>query len=301
MRRRILTEASGSLVSGYLINAIKDAGHIAVASDIEEQCVGRYLADDFVRMPSKHDTDLWPKVSTILAEHRIDVVIPSLDETLLGWANNKHRFADRGVEVIVSDPPVIETFVDKWLAYLFFVDNGIPTPATSLGQDYPLVKPRHGRGGQGVRVVQERVDMTGMLSQALLEGEEYTVDVLCDKASRPLYIVPRRRIGVKDGKSTQGVVVRHEKIIEVVGALCEAAQFIGPINVQCFCCLDGTVKVIEVNPRIAGGMALGFAATENWISVLCDALTDDWVFQPKPIKYGLRMMRYYAEVFVSDH
>ena len=300
MRRKILTEASGSLVSGYLINAIKDAGHIAIASDIDDQCVGRYLADDFVQMPSKHDPDLWPKVAAILTEHGIDVVIPSLDETLLGWAKNKPQFAERGVEVIISDPPVIETFVDKWLAYRFFVDNGIPTPATSLSQDYPLVKPRNGRGGQGVGVVHERIDMAGMLSQALLEGEEYTVDVLCDKASRPLYIVPRRRIGVKDGKSTQGVVVRHEKIIEVVGALCKAAQFIGPINVQCFCCNDGTVKVVEVNPRIAGGMALGFAATENWISVLCDKLTDGQVYQTKPIKYGLRMMRYYAEVFVSD-
>ncbi|TPQ25235.1 carbamoylphosphate synthase large subunit [Methylomonas koyamae] len=301
MRKKVLTEASGSLVSGYLLKAIKDAGHIAVASDIDEQCVGRYLADEFVKMPSKHAPDLWVIVSAILAENRIDVVIPSLDETLLGWAENKHRFAAQGVEVIISDPSVIETFVDKWLAYRFFVENGIPTPDSSLNQDYPLVKPRNGRGGQGVCVTSEPVDMNGMLSQELLEGEEYTVDVLCDKASRPLYIVPRRRIGVKDGKSTQGIVVNHAEIVKVVNALCQATQFVGPINVQCFCCNDGTVKVVEVNPRIAGGMALGFAATENWVAVLCNKLTGETLYRAKPINYGLRMLRYYAEVFVSEH
>ena len=59
MPLRILTEASGSLTAGYLINSIKESGYLAVASDIEETSVGKYLADDFILMPSADDLQLW--------------------------------------------------------------------------------------------------------------------------------------------------------------------------------------------------------------------------------------------------
>jgi len=121
--------------------------------------------------------------------------------------------------------------------------------------------------------------------------------VLCDNSSRPLYIVPRKRLGVRDGKSTQGVVVKHPGIERVVKDLCAAARFCGPINVQCFCDAEGGITVIEVNPRIAGGMALGFAATENWVPLMVAMISGQEHFEPLPVRYGLRMMRYYAEVF----
>ncbi|MFA7239049.1 MAG: ATP-grasp domain-containing protein [Sulfuricellaceae bacterium] len=301
MTLRILTEASGSLVIGYLIKAIQEAGHISVASDIDSHCVGRYLADDFVLMPSKNDPHLWQKISQILVESKVDFVIPSFDETLLGWAERKHHFSKLGITVAISEPDVIKTFVDKWLTFQFLIENSIPTPRTSLVQDFPLVKPRYGHGGQGVYIPGKPIAMDGLLSQEIAEGEEYTVDVFCDGKSNPLYIVPRKRISVRDGKSTQGVVVYHKEIIEMVTRLCKAAGFIGPINVQCFSSGANEVSVIEVNPRIAGGMALGFAATENWISLLCDCLLSDKIVQPKPVKYGLQMMRYYAELFVPTN
>lgn len=298
---RILTEASGSLVSAYLIKAIQVAGHKAIASDIEPTCAGRYLADGFVQMPKSSDPALWDKVGSLLADAGIDLVIPSFDETLLGWAQGLYtKTAGSTTQVLVSPPDVIDIFVDKWKAFEFFLTYGIPTPLTSLKQEFPLVKPRWGRGGKGVHVASESVDMSGCISQELAVGEEYTVDVLCDNNSHPLYIVPRKRLCVRDGKSTQGLVVEHPGIARVVRALCAATRFRGPINVQCFCDKEGGIKVIEVNPRIAGGMALGFAATENWVPLMVAMISGQEQFEPFPVRYGLTMMRYYAEVFASD-
>ena len=295
---RILTEASGSLVSAYLIKAIQDAGHEAVASDVSPEVAGRYLADDFIRMPDAADPDLWPQTGRLLDEHRIDLVIPSFDGTLLGWA--QRRFDPAGehpTRVMVSDPRVVETFTDKWLAARFFAAHDIPTPRTSLSQEHALVKPRLGRGGKGILITDERVDMAGMISQEVASGDEYTVDVLCDLAGEPLYVVPRTRGLVRDGKSTQGVVVDHPEVDAVVRRLCEAARFRGPVNVQVFA--DGDdVTVIEVNPRVAGGMALGFAATENWIPLICRMLEERPVAANAPVAWGMQMMRFYAEVFV---
>ena len=295
---RILTEASGSLVSGYLIRAIQEAGHDAVASDVSPDVVGRYLAEDFIRMPSAQDPELWPKTGRLLAEHGIDLVIPSFDDTILGWSQ---RLFDPGgtlaTRVVISDAEVIATFTDKWLAAEFFVANGIPTPRTSLTQDHPLVKPRLGRGGSGVAITDQPVDMIGMISQELAAGVEYTVDVLCDLDGDPIYVVPRQRGAVRDGKSTQGTVVQNPQVEAVVRRLCASTRFRGPVNVQVFA--DGAdVTVIEVNPRIAGGMALGFAATENWIPLICRMLDGEAVAATAPVRWGMQMMRFYAEVFV---
>lgn len=295
---RFLTEASGSLTSGYLIKSIQQAGHLCVASDIDAHCFGRALADDFVLMPRANAPDLWDFIEHALLEKGVNVVIPSLDETLPGWSERKQHFGDLGVTIVLSDPGSIAVCRDKWRTYEFFRANGIPTAATSLQQEYELVKPRCGRGGSGVKVTRERVDMTGMISQELLTGVEYTIDVFCARNSQPVYVVPRRRANVKDGKSTGGVVEASDQITHWVNQICARLPFVGPINLQCFLLPDGTVRFTEINPRIAGGMALGFAATENWISLIVSNLIEGAPIVAKPVRFGLEMRRYYAEVFV---
>lgn len=296
---RILTEASGSLTAGYLIKGIREAGHVCVASDIDPRCFGGALADEFVLMPRTDEPGLWDCIAGRLREARIDVVIPSLDETLLGWAERRASLRQRlGVHVVVSEPATVAICQDKWKTYEFFVSHEIPTPASSLHQDHPLVKPRFGRGATGVRVAEGPVDMTAMIAQELLTGTEYTVDVFCDRDSRPVYIVPRRRMNVRDGKSTNGIVEHSEPITAGVREICHRLPFVGPVNIQCFVLPDGSVRFVEINPRIAGGMALGFAATENWIGLVVRNILDGETIVPVPIRYGLEMRRYYAEVFI---
>lgn len=294
----ILLEASGSLTAAYLIKAVQDAGCIALASDISDECYARGLTSYFTLMPKAKDKNLWEKIEEILDSYKVQIVIPSLDETLLEWAKRKKYFEKKNISIIISDENVIETFQDKWLTYLFFKENNIPTPETSLEQKYSLIKPRFGRGSNGIFIAKENVNMEGNISQELIHGTEYTIDVFCDNQHRPIYIVPRKRINVKEGKSTAGIVVKHKKIENYVRKICKATKFIGPINMQCFELENGEIKFIEINPRIAGGMALGFAATENWIPLIISNLINKKEIHPVEVKYGLKMMRYYSEVFM---
>jgi carbamoyl-phosphate synthase large subunit len=48
-------------------------------------------------------------------------------------------------------------------------------------------------------------------------------------------------------------------------------------------------------------MALGFAATENWIDLIVRNLIHRELLTPRPVRVGLEMRRYYAEVFVQRH
>lgn len=296
---RILTEASGSLISAYIIKAIQEAGHTALASDVDGEIAGRFLADEFIQMPRHDDPRLWEKTIALLAANKVDVVLPSFDETLSGWAERKEQLLKQhGVHVILSSPETVRIFGDKWLTYKFFRNCQVPTPATSLKQVYPLVKPRRGRGSQGVAVPNGSVPMKGMLSQELLKGQEFTVDAFCDSRSTPVYIVPRKRLTVTAGKSLAGVVVDQPEVAKWVRVICRNATFRGPINLQCFVSPSGQPSFTEVNPRLGGGMALSFAATENWIRLAVNHFVQGKRISPKPIAYGLRMFRYYAEVFV---
>jgi carbamoyl-phosphate synthase large subunit len=75
---KILIEAVGCLTSGYLIKAIKDAGHHCVASDIHGNSAGALFADSFIDFPKIHEPTLWQIIERKLVENNIDVVIPPL-------------------------------------------------------------------------------------------------------------------------------------------------------------------------------------------------------------------------------
>ena len=296
--KKIFIEASGSMVSGYLIKAIKESGNICVASDIDDFNHSKCLADEFVLMPKSSEPNLWDKIEKILLKNKIDIVIPSFDETLLGWAEKKEYFLKKGVHIIISDINTIKIFTDKYEAFLFCKSIGILTPNTSLSQDYLLVKPRSGRGGKGIYIGTESINMQNMISQEFIKGKEFTVDCFFDRSGKPIYIIPRLRINVKDGKSTKGIVVKHKKIEMYIKKISENARFYGPVNFQFIEDKNKQVFFIECNPRIAGGMALGFAASENWINLIIKNFINKEKIIAKNIKYGLKMVRYYNECFI---
>lgn len=300
MKYKVLLEASGSLASAYMIKAVKDADGLVVGSDVIE-CAAKYMADDFILFPLSSHPELWKIMEAEILKRKINVVIPSFDETLLGWAERKERFFEKGISIIVSNKDSIAICQDKWKTYQFFKQIGIPTPETSIESKYTLIKPRLGRGGKGVVITptDKNISMEGMISQEYISGQEYTIDIFCDINNKPIYIIPRKRLQVKDGKSINGITVMHPRIIELVKKICEVLPFIGPVNMQCFETKSGDILFIEINPRIAGGMALGFAASENWVSLIFKNLIEKKLMQPQTIKYGLKMYRYYDELFVS--
>ncbi len=298
MKKRILTEASGSLVSAYLIKAIKDSGNVSIASDINKNNHGFCLADDFIEMPSCDDPKLWSKIEKKLIESEVDMVIPSFDETLMGWSERKEYFYKKGINILISHTDSLEIYLDKYEAYKFCNLHEIPTPKTSISQKYKIVKPRFGRGGSDIYIGNEKQDMNNMISQEYIKGIEYTVDCLFNKNGEPIYIIPRQRIDVKDGKSTKGIVKRHNKIEKLIKKMSKEATLVGPINFQFIETDDDLLYFLEVNPRIAGGMALGIAASENWINPIIDNFINNIPIIPKPIRYNLKMYRYYAESYI---
>lgn len=295
-----LIEASGSLTSGYIIKAIKDSGNRVIGSDIYDFNHAKVMCDDFILMPKYNDKNLWKKTSKLLDEYNIDIVLPSFDETLLGWSERVDFFKTKDIRVIISSVETIKTFQDKWIAFEFFKNLGILTPDTSLKSEFEIIKPRVGRGGSGIFLndFKSEIDMKNMISQEKITGQEYTVDCFFDVNGVPIYIIPRKRLNVIDGKSSKGIVVKNSKIENIIKKISSTIGFKGPINFQFFVTEKNEVYILEINTRIAGGMALGFAASENWIELIIQNFINQKKIDPKKIKYGLKMSRYYDEIFI---
>ena len=177
---------------------------------------------------------------------------------------------------------------------MFFKEAGIPTPESSLEPQYSLTKPRNGRGSVGIAINNPPSDMDGFISQERIEGIEYTVDILCAEQGTPEIIVPRIRSSVVNGKSVTSRIDLNKSIIDTAKLLTNAVKFSGPINAQMFLTETGDVKMIEVNPRIASGMALSFFATGNWIAKLTNQNLQRSLSEPKQ---GLTMHRFYSETY----
>ncbi|HVN88003.1 MAG TPA: ATP-grasp domain-containing protein [Candidatus Binatia bacterium] len=295
----VLVEAVGSPAWATLVPYLRAVATRIVALDVDRLAAGLYLADHGYIVPRYSEPGCMDVLVDICRRERIDWVLPTIHEGLGKWAARREALAAEGIRLVISPPETIAFCEDKWETYRFFTAHGIPTARTSLEHEYELIKPRVGRGGAGHRRVPpgEWVDMTDCIAQEVLEGREFSVDALCDLEGTPLYIVPRERLAVESGLSVRGRVACDEEIEAHVRRILSAARFIGPVDVQCFRTVAG-LRFTEINPRLAGGVSLAMAATENWFVVLEKLFRGETV-QPRSVRNGLLMLRHYTDCIVE--
>lgn len=300
---KVLVEGIGSMVFGSQLNYYRKLNWELVGIDITSQSAGLYQVDKAFIVPKYSESECWFKIEKILKEENIDLVMPSVNEGLLNWSMNKKTFKEKyNTDIMISDEKVIDICIDKWKTYEFFNEIGIPTPETSLDMKYEFLKPRIGRGSTGIFLKSQidslQFNMEGYISQQCIQGDEYTIDVLCDLDSNPIYIIPRKRLETESGVSVKGITVFNEEIINYAKIIIEALKPIGIINIQCFKNEKG-IKFIEINPRLAGGSSLSFASSDNWFKAI-ECFNNNNVYEKKEIIYSNYMFRYFNDLIINE-
>ncbi|MBA5851069.1 ATP-grasp domain-containing protein [Clostridium sp. cel8] len=298
----VLVEGIGSMVFNTQLKYYNQMNWNLVGIDITNKSFGLYKNLKPYIVPKYSDQKCFNVIENIIKNEKINLVFPTINEGLLGWSKRKKYFKNKyNADIIISDEEVIDICTDKWKTYNFFIDNNFPTPKTSLNLVYELIKPRIGRGSQGICLkneVNSNFNMEGYISQDIVSGEEYTVDILCDFKSNPVYIIPRKRIDVESGVSVKGVTVYDEKIIDYCKKIVAKLKPVGIINIQCMK-KDKDIYFIEINPRIAGGSSLSFASSDNWFCAI-NCFLNNKEYNTKSIKYNQYMFRYYEDLIIND-
>jgi carbamoyl-phosphate synthase large subunit len=311
----VLRTAAGSSNTITQYRAFQRLGCRIVAADCEPGSVGFHFADAFQVVPRVADPGYLEAMVELCAREQVDLFLPALDEELELLARNRARFTAVGTNLLLSEPGALATCLDKYLTYVFFREEGIPTPRTLTAgtffedsfEHYPVVvKPRAGRGSAGVHLARnprEAAFFCGYLGDAVvqecLQGMEYTIDVLAGLDSELLMVSSRQRLATESGISSRGQTFWQGRFLPPLRAMVRALGLIGPLNVQCFVAASGEVRFTEINARLAGtailSQAAGVPLFEGILALTRGERPSPWLRACEP----LQMFRYWEELFLK--
>jgi len=138
----------------------------------------------------------------------------------------------------------------------------------------------------------------GLIAQTRLTGREFTADALVGRDGELRVVVPRWREETKAGISVKGRTFSSADVTDVVARALAAVGLTGPANVQGFVADDGSVTVVEINPRFSGGLPLTLAAGADVVSTYLTGIREPGAQLPQLyFTPGVRMSRYFAETY----
>lgn len=287
-------------------------------ADINWLAPAMYVVDKPHIVPRIRTRRHIPALLKLARDEKIDTIIPLIDSDLLALAQAAGRFEAVGARVLISPEPLIRTCQDKVLTYRALKRAHIDTPATwtwtqalrKKRHRFPyFMKPREGSAGLGNYRIDTPEELTTIghrvpdpIVQEFVKGTEHTLDIYTGLDGRPTCVVPRRRIEVRTGEVSKGVVVKDPAIIEAGRRVALASgQFRGVITVQCIVTPARAVRFIEINPRFGGGVPLAIHAGADFPKwLMAELLGRKLRYNPMGYRDGVTMLRYDQSVFVPD-
>jgi carbamoyl-phosphate synthase large subunit len=123
-----------------------------------------------------------------------------------------------------------------------------------------MVKPRRGSGARSIHAAANRAQMEffvdyvdePVMVQRLMDGPEFSIDILCDTEGRCLNAIPRTMIESRGGESIKGTVIDDPELVDLGRAVGEALPVRGPCTVQAFRDAEIGLGITDVNTRFGG-------------------------------------------------
>lgn len=316
MRVNVLVTSAGATNAINTIKALKRQNEVDISIttvDIDPLSAGLYLSDKHYIVPRASSKDFIPTILDICKKEAINIIIPIYSAELPIFAENKDLLREHGVRIAVSPLPTIEICDDKMKIYQFFEKFNIPYPKVYSREElsgdainFPLfIKRRKGSGSKGARIISNREELDFYLThikdpivQDFADGDEYTIDIVCDLKGRMIEASPRLRIQTRGGLAVKAVTVRDKALIAYAQKIVEELGIIGPANIQCKV-KDDDIRFIEVNPRLpSGGLPLAVAAGLNIPLIIVKMLLGMDIGRID-VKGGVFMIRYWDALFVE--
>jgi carbamoyl-phosphate synthase large subunit len=233
-----------------------------VAADPNPLAPAQYAAHARRAVPRIDDPGYVPALEALCDEFSVGAVVPltDLDIEVLARARAEGR-----LPAFVPDPDIAAATYDKYETHLLLQRLGLPSPPTVLPGEpvasYPvMVKPRLGSGARSIHAARDAeeadffvryVDEPVMV-QKLMQGPEFSIDLMSDLQGRCLNAIPRTMIESRGGESIKGTVIDDRELVELGRDVVEALGVRGPCTVQVFRDRDIGLGITDVNTRFGG-------------------------------------------------
>ncbi|HUA71288.1 MAG TPA: ATP-grasp domain-containing protein [Solirubrobacteraceae bacterium] len=233
-----------------------------VAADPNPLAPAQYAAHVRRAVPRIDDPSYVPALRSLCDEFGVRAVVPLTDLDLEVLA--RARLAGE-LPAFVPDPEIAAATFDKYKTHLLLSRLGLPSPPTVLpGEPVPhfpvMVKPRWGSGARSIhraddaRAAEFFVDYIRepAMVQWLMDGPEFSIDVLCDLNGRCLNAIPRTMIESRGGESIKGTLIADGELIDLGRRVAEALGVRGPATIQAFRDREIGLGITDVNTRFGG-------------------------------------------------
>ncbi|RZJ16378.1 MAG: ATP-grasp domain-containing protein [Haliea sp.] len=311
--RILLTGAGGP--SAISVWKSLRASHQIFMADMDPRASGLYLVPPAQRLvvPRGDDPSFVDRSLDACRSLDIELLLCTVDAELAPLARSLERFEALGVRVPLSPLPALQLCRDK-LALLDLARNVVPVPhyavvdADTAGRthQYPLfAKPRVSAGSRGAAVIANAEALQTLpadgshLLQEFLPGDEYSVDVYLRGDGVAIAAVPRVRMKTDSGIAVAARTVHDADVIDAAVRVAQAVGIRYVANVQFRRAVDGTAKLLEINPRFPGTLPLTAEAGVDIPALLVAEMAG----QPMPgglLPFRERMVvRYWSEQFID--
>jgi len=282
----------------YFRENMQDSDKI-VATDMQLSAPALQVADIMLQVPSVYSSNYLDVTLDICKTYKIDALISLNDLELPILSENKKRFEELGVKVVVSDPSVIDVSFDKYKTVQWMSSLGLKSPKSYLRLEdvknailakeikYPLIiKPRWGSGSIGIEIVndEEELDLSyklihkkiknSILSkvskgteyiiiQEMLIGNEFGLDVINDLNGNFIAVSVKRKLAMRAGETDKAVTVDLLDLRRIGEILGRNLKHVGNLDVDIMQSSNGDYCVLELNPRFGGGFPFSYEAGVN--------------------------------------
>ena len=273
------------------------------------------MADKFYKAPIASSVNYISFLKKICEKESIGLVIPTNDSELLALASHRVFFKNIGVNIVISEIPLVSACRNKNLLASIFHEMELDSPIiyNKNNLSFPcFVKPYDGSSSIGAYTLIDQ----NMLTKKILNNkknmfmelvpssyDEYTIDIYYDKNGILKSFVPRLRIQTRSGEISKGVTKKNYVYEYLLNKLPNLTGARGCITLQVFANKkENSFKAIEINPRFGGGYPLSWSAGANFPRMMIkEYILDEQLNFFDNWEANLLMLRYDAKILLNDY
>lgn len=268
----------------------------------------------------KRPEEVLEAVRKTVAHEQVDVLIPNNDLDVGALAPLGANLSEMGISSLLPSVSALDRRAKSQLPR-FAAEFGYTAPRTTMIVDasqwdavrgslsYPMMLKGCVCDNYLVENPDEAetcasriVDVWGypLLAQEVIEGEEWAVAAVADRASRTVGAVAVKKLGITEhGKTWAAVTVQEQQLLRLTRLILSDFRWVGPVEIEFIVDRNDVPHVLEINPRLPSWVQLATRAGQNLPALVMQLALGEW---PRPqVEYtaGITMMRVASDVVLD--
>lgn len=266
MKKNILVFPSSSEIGLEINRSIANSEHFKVIGGSSEDYTNAEFiySFNFNNFPHINDINFIETLNYFIEKNNIDFIYPAHDLVSLKLSKNINELK---CDVVVSEYDSVKICIDKYECYKKFITIiNVPQIYDDIKEicSYPVfLKPKIGHGSLGTHIAynEEEINFYKLRDDTLicmeyLPGSEYTVDCFTDRTGTLRFIGIRERKKIFAGMSSRSIIIKDDRINKIAHLINNNLKLRGAWFFQLKENINGDLALLEIGPRIAGGMDL---------------------------------------------